>query len=767
MVGGYFEQELEYVLCMGPLVLAMWAMPTLHEAVTGQCSGGRQTLFSPAEMLQMHGRWMLNKPALQSGEWWRAVTHMFVHKDMDHLLQNLRGMLANGFVAFSEFGWQGPYGVFFCSGILAGLNTPGRAFQTEAQLEGSLPRVPDRLGPVAIPETARGWWDARPGSEDRAHQALFALEQSTVANATSSQDYEQALAAFEGVREEVRKMSEDVEKSERTMLEKQQTMEQDLAEKKRRLADKEASLEEAEKTKEAKRAEAEEAGQLVDKHKSGHEEADSALHAARAALEEQQTLRDEAIASHDIAKAEVIEAAKQKEELEKKHRREQESLELLKKVKREIEDFYKDTDALQASVAKEEARNPEVPAHELLAQSPKLKPALVSYNDVVKAFLEVFVHEADHLLYGTIQPAVAQIKRNSWQEILAVCDADVEREKSFDLHVGQGDPGEELEMEAEKKKNFDELQEKCGAGLWKVVGLSRLSFPTYNGASEQVEEWWDEVGETVEEYSVHERSMESAVGTEQPTTSKEDPLSETSSMSAASPAESPGDLHSMQKVEDTLIFCLTPDVKASRCIHPSLGSNSVAAGLSVTRSFGVGPFAFDLSPVMLILVTDGITGSVSDVEAVRLASGPLREGGADAPERAARALVEVAHTREPSDDKTAMVIWFGGSPDERMNATAGSTDAVEDLFGGKEDATGKPETEQATQAVPQAATEDDMFADGADPVEMALLDDIFGAYAKEMGVDMASESGAKRKSVEEAKDLKRKGLSNKVAKKVF
>ena len=50
---------------------------------------------------------MLNKPALQSGEWWRAVTHMFVHKDMDHLLQNLRGMLANGFVAFSEFGWQG------------------------------------------------------------------------------------------------------------------------------------------------------------------------------------------------------------------------------------------------------------------------------------------------------------------------------------------------------------------------------------------------------------------------------------------------------------------------------------------------------------------------------------------------------------------------------------------------------------------------------------------------------------------------------------
>ena len=128
--------------------------------------------------------------------------------------------------------------------------------------------------------------------------------------------------------------------------------------------------------------------------------------------------------------------------------------------------------------------------------------------------------------------------------------------------LSPGDPGEEMEKEAEKKNNFDELQEKCGTGLWKVVGLSRLSFPTYNGASEQVEEWWDGVGEAehVEEYAVSssepEGSME-AVAT-QPTTSKEDPLSETSSMSAPvqvqSVSDTPGDLdlHSVENVEDTL-----------------------------------------------------------------------------------------------------------------------------------------------------------------------------------------------------------------------
>ncbi|CAE6956894.1 unnamed protein product [Symbiodinium natans] len=159
MVGWHFEQELEYLLCLGPLLLSIWAMPTLHEAFTGELSWGRQTLLSPAEMLQTCGKLVLNKPALESGEWWRSVTHIFVHKDMDHLLQNMRGMLANGFVVFHEHGWQGTYGVFLCSGVLAGLNTWGRSFQTEAQLEGSLPRAPDRLGPVAIPEKARGWWD--------------------------------------------------------------------------------------------------------------------------------------------------------------------------------------------------------------------------------------------------------------------------------------------------------------------------------------------------------------------------------------------------------------------------------------------------------------------------------------------------------------------------------------------------------------------------------------------------------------------------------
>jgi len=220
---------------------------------------------------------------------------------------------------------------------------------------------------------------------------------------------------------------------------------------------------------------------------------------------------------------------------------------------------------------------------------------------------------------------------------------------------------------------------------------------------------------------------------------------------------------------------------AHRVILKSRGQ--VAAGLSVTRSFGDVDFkvpaevvtavpelsAFAIEPeedVMLILSSDGVTGSITDMEAVRLASIPLREGGSDAPEKAARLLVETAHARDPSDDKTALVIWFGEKPD---NPAVNASNAVdeEDLFVASSEAPSLATSSDKVEAEVQPTTEDDMFADGADPMEMALLDDIFGAYARDMGVEMdGNTSATKRKASEEVKE-KKKNQSSKAAKKVF
>lgn len=211
----------------------------------------------------------------------------------------------------------------------------------------------------------------------------------------------------------------------------------------------------------------------------------------------------------------------------------------------------------------------------------------------------------------------------------------------------------------------------------------------------------------------------------------------------------------------------------------------VAAGLSVARSFGDIDFkspaevvtavpevsAFVLDPeddVMVIISSDGVTGSISDAEAVRIASGPLREGGHDAPEKAAKLLVETAHTREGSDDKTALVVWLGGTPAAEKQGPV-TAQGGEDVIFVEASATGPvPATASIAASTSSATPLDDIFADGADPVEMALLDDIFNGYAREIGVEGAPDAASSASSEKTTKEAgKNKALKPKVAKRVF
>eukprot|EP00930_Biecheleria_cincta_P079379 TRINITY_DN6719_c0_g1_i1.p1 TRINITY_DN6719_c0_g1~~TRINITY_DN6719_c0_g1_i1.p1 ORF type:complete len:573 (-),score=142.15 TRINITY_DN6719_c0_g1_i1:162-1880(-) len=214
----------------------------------------------------------------------------------------------------------------------------------------------------------------------------------------------------------------------------------------------------------------------------------------------------------------------------------------------------------------------------------------------------------------------------------------------------------------------------------------------------------------------------------------------------------------------------------------------VAAGLSVARSFGDVDFktpaevvtavpevsAFLLDPeedIMLIISSDGVTCSISDAEAVRIASGPLREGGHDATDKAAKLLVETAHAREASDDKTALVVWLGGTPAAEKQGPVASQGGEDVIF---VDASGAGPVQAASApaaSTSSAAPLDDIFADGADPVEMALLDDIFNGYAREIGVEGAPDAAGaslEKTARGDARDMgKNKALKSKNAKRVF
>lgn len=107
------------------------------------------------------------------------------------------------------------------------------------------------------------------------------------------------------------------------------------------------------------------------------------------------------------------------------------------------------------------------------------------------------------------------------------------------------------------------------------------------------------------------------------------------------------------------------------------------AGLSVSRGFG--DFEYKqpssvVSPVpdiafmtvdlrkdsFIILGSDGVWGPVTDAEAVRIVAAALRSGTEEPAKRAAQQIVETAHQRDSSDDKTAVVVWFGDKPDAQM-----------------------------------------------------------------------------------------------------
>mmetsp|Transcript_105741 Transcript_105741/g.193921 ORF Transcript_105741/g.193921 Transcript_105741/m.193921 type:complete len:573 (+) Transcript_105741:18-1736(+) len=222
------------------------------------------------------------------------------------------------------------------------------------------------------------------------------------------------------------------------------------------------------------------------------------------------------------------------------------------------------------------------------------------------------------------------------------------------------------------------------------------------------------------------------------------------------------------------------------------GRGEVTRALSVTRSFGDVDFkspvevvssvpevtSYKIDPdndMLLILASDGVFSTISDAEAVRLASGALAGSAEDAAERAARLLVEEAHTRNAADDKTALVVWFGGTPVMKESAAPAAASVT----------ASSADSAAAVASVKPAKASDDMFEDGADPVELSLLDDIFSGYAREMGVSedtsdsqKASQSRAPDRE-EEGKNemqaeefdkqaqLKKKALSSKVAKKVF
>lgn len=104
------------VILVGITVLCFFVMQIWEKTMTNGNFNGHTTRF-----LLEHGA--LYAPAVREGEWYRLFTHMFLHGDILHLGNNMLILFCLGNALEHYLGKISYVGIYFFSGILAGLGS--------------------------------------------------------------------------------------------------------------------------------------------------------------------------------------------------------------------------------------------------------------------------------------------------------------------------------------------------------------------------------------------------------------------------------------------------------------------------------------------------------------------------------------------------------------------------------------------------------------------------------------------------------------------
>jgi len=135
------ELDFYYILAVIPLVSVINFVPTI-------------------EADPNFAQFALSEEAFERGHWWTLFTHLFVHKNVQHVKSNIACIFSSGYPVFQDIGIAGLYGVFLSSGVLAGLNRKGRELQVEAHVEAAIPRAPEKMGDIPVPEQVQDVWNS-------------------------------------------------------------------------------------------------------------------------------------------------------------------------------------------------------------------------------------------------------------------------------------------------------------------------------------------------------------------------------------------------------------------------------------------------------------------------------------------------------------------------------------------------------------------------------------------------------------------------------
>lgn len=207
------------------------------------------------------------------------------------------------------------------------------------------------------------------------------------------------------------------------------------------------------------------AGGIARSAQEAAEKADAKFKEAEKKCETQKSLAEKAAAHATMAQAEYGQAKDEASNAELEVQNRMATKTQVLELRNSVQSYYDATDlmtkSMEASLAKltggeeESTKKP----WDLMREDENVKKSMVSYNLMVGQFRRLFFENKD--IYTLVAESTKEIHENAQAAWLLQCD-----------------PEEELEEEWKKTGSVEKLNEHCGVGLWKQLGVERQNFPT-------------------------------------------------------------------------------------------------------------------------------------------------------------------------------------------------------------------------------------------------------------------------------------------------
>lgn len=281
---------------------------------------------------------------------------------------------------------------------------------------------------------------------ERSRQAMADAEKAAAQHMANTSEFEDALAQWNALSQEVEGMEMKVTMKEEAMAVTLAQMKKHLEALKDALDGKKRDQDAAEQSMMEKKS------VVLSAHKFKADAAEDAAKAEQAAQQLQKELRqsqadfDKAVSIATKAEARSKEAANVAREANNTVEDGNRTVKLVKKLHEAVNVFYKAVDHFVDSG---------FPGG--IESDPSLKIAFEKYNLMVTTFLEVQKFSPD--LFEQVKRAFDEIETNSASEIAGRCDP-----------TG-------ILWDNDVDKPLPEFDAKCGSGLWEKVGMTRLEIP--------------------------------------------------------------------------------------------------------------------------------------------------------------------------------------------------------------------------------------------------------------------------------------------------